>query len=149
MTKTTYRGFSGGGPKKPAISNKETEFDIIFVGGINAAALTKFVQQHPDGDKLKMAVISREMKYVHPQAYFGVSQGALPALRLLSGTPSAQIENWSKIDTDKVVTKISPEANKLTLDSGVEYSYKALVLAPGFDHDSKHITGLSEMESED
>ena len=32
MTKTTYRGFSGGGPKKPAISNKETEFDIIFVG---------------------------------------------------------------------------------------------------------------------
>jgi len=44
----------------------ERNFDIVFVGGINSTALAKFVQQHPAADKLKMAVVSEQGKYVNP-----------------------------------------------------------------------------------
>lgn len=41
-----------------------------------------------------------------------------------------------------------PEQNKLRLSNGREYTYKALVLAPGFDHSSEHIEGLPEFEKD-
>ena len=34
----------------------------------------------------------------------------------------------------------------MVLSNGKTFTYKALVLAPGFDHSSKHIKGLEEME---
>jgi hypothetical protein len=39
-----------------------------------------------------------------------------------------------------------PEQNKIKLSNGKEYTYKALVLAPGFHHSSEHIKGLSTLE---
>ena len=73
---------------------------MLFKGGLNATALAKFTQQHEDSSHLKMALITKEQKFVHPQAYFGVSHGHLPGLKLISGTPAAQVENWSKINAD-------------------------------------------------
>ena len=32
MVQTSNRGFAGGGPKKPAMSSNETDFDIVFIG---------------------------------------------------------------------------------------------------------------------
>lgn len=40
-----------------------------------------------------------------------------------------------------------PNENKLLLSNGREYSYKALVLAPGLDHRNDGIEGLPEMEA--
>jgi hypothetical protein len=37
----------GGGPKKPAMSNEERDFDIVFIGGGNATAITKQMQLEP------------------------------------------------------------------------------------------------------
>jgi hypothetical protein len=37
----------GGGPKKPAMSAEERDFDIVFIGGGNAAAITKQIQSSP------------------------------------------------------------------------------------------------------
>lgn len=34
---------AGGGPKKPTIPATQTDFDLVIVGGMNAAALTKFL----------------------------------------------------------------------------------------------------------
>jgi hypothetical protein len=33
----------GGGPKKPNMPASETNYDVVFIGGMNAAAITKFV----------------------------------------------------------------------------------------------------------
>ena len=44
------------------------------------------------------------------------------------------------------VSKYLPHENKVILSNGKEYSYKALVLAPGFDHRNDLIEGLPEME---
>jgi NADH dehydrogenase FAD-containing subunit len=110
----------------------ETNFDIVFVGGINATALLKFIQQ--DGIDYKMALITDRSRFILPQAYFGVSHGHIPELKLESGTVSAQVEPWSRTDTFTKVAQFFPEQNKLKLTNGREYTYKALVVATGFNH---------------
>ena len=82
-----------------------------------------------------------------PDAYFGCSHGHTSPLKLESGTVSGQCEPWSKIDVGVTVTKYTPSENKLTLSNGKEYTYKALVLSPGFDHSDRHIEGLPEMRA--
>lgn len=67
-------------------------------------------------------------------------------LKLESSTVSAQVDNWSRCDVGAEVTKFVPNENKLILSNGREYTYKALVLAPGFDHQSANIEGLTELE---
>ena len=44
------------------------------------------------------------------------------------------------------MTELSPDKNSLTLSTGKELSYKSLVLAPGFAHESSHIDGLVDFE---
>lgn len=119
---------------------------MFCVGGLNASALLKFTQQHEAADKLKMAIVANNGVYINPQAYFGVIHANIKKLKLESGALSSQIDSWSKTDGGISVTKVDPEANKLFLDNGKEYSYKALVLAPGFDHSSSHIKGLDQFE---
>jgi hypothetical protein len=46
------------------MSSKERDFDIVLVGGHNATAISKFLQA--DDVKYKMALISKEGKYVLP-----------------------------------------------------------------------------------
>lgn len=56
------------------------------------------------------------------------------------------VQNWSRVDTNTTVTSFHPNENKLVLSNGREYTYKALALAPGFDHSTASIEGLPEME---
>lgn len=46
LTQANRRGFAGGGDKIPTMDPKNTDFDVVFVGGINAAAMLKFTQAH-------------------------------------------------------------------------------------------------------
>jgi sulfide:quinone oxidoreductase len=119
------------------------DFDIVFVGGVNATALTKFVQT--EGLDHKMALVTPTKKYVMPHAYFGCSHGHLSELALESGTVSAQVDPWSRTDTEARVVKYMPDQNKVLLSNGREYTYKALVLAPGLDHQESGIEGLADM----
>ena len=63
----------------------------------------------------------------------------------MTGSVSGQVEAWSKIDVGQQVSKYIPGENKVVLSNGKEYTYKSLVLAPGFDHSDTHIEGLPEM----
>lgn len=81
-----------------------------------------------------MALVSDKSRFILPEAYFGVSHGHLAHLKLESGTVSAQIEPWSRQETQQKVVEYKPNENKLKLSNGKEFTYKALVLATGFDH---------------
>lgn len=117
---------------------------INYIGGINATALTKFLQV--DGVNYKMALITDRSRFVLPEVYFGAAHGHIPELKLESGTVSAQVEPWTRTDTFTRVTEINPEQNKVKLANGREYTYKALVVATGFDHRPEFIKGLPEYE---
>lgn len=95
---TPQRHFSGGGPKKPPMPADETNFDLVIVGGINATALTKFLQA--DGVNYKIALVTPTSRFIIPEAYFGCSHGHIAELKLESGTVSAQVEQWSRIDVN-------------------------------------------------
>ena len=69
-------------------------------------------------------------------------------MKLESGTVSAQVDQWSKADTNVKVTKFMPNENKVQLSNGKEYTYKALVVNTGFDHKSEYIEGLPEFEKD-
>ena len=68
-------------------------------------------------------------------------------MKLESSTISGQVDNWSRTNVGVTVTKYMPNENKVELSNGKTYTYKALVLATGFDHSTSHIEGLPEMES--
>jgi len=59
-------------------------------------------------------MVSRDTVWVQPQAYFGILQGHIKALKMETGTLSAMIDNWSKIEVSEV-TKLDPNSNKLHL----------------------------------
>lgn len=118
-------------------------YTTALTGGANATAMAKFVQF--DGHDWKMALISPQGKFVLPEAYFGVSHGHIDDLQLESASVSGQVEPWSKIDVGQRVKQYHPKENKLTLSNGKQYTYKALVLAPGLDHRVDGIEGLPEM----
>ena len=65
--------------------------------------------------------------------YYGTTWGHLPELNLMTGAVSSQCDNWSRLDVGARVETFDPNNSKLTLDNGREYTYKALVLAPGLE----------------
>ena len=93
-----------------------------------------------------MAVISPSTAFIQPQVYFGVIQGHISDLQLNSAALSGMLQPWSLIQGNTSVTELSPDKNSLTLSTGKELSYKSLVLAPGFAHESSHIEGLGDFE---
>ena len=80
---------------------------MFTIGGINATALTKFLQA--DGVNYKMALVADRSRFILPEVYFGVAHGHIAELKLESGTVSAQVEPWSRTDTFTKITQIMPD----------------------------------------
>ena len=107
-------------------------------------ALTKHIQQHHDAKHLKIAIVAKENEGIYPTLYFGICHGHLDAKGSVSSAVTAQVDNWSKIETYNTVEKINPDKNTVELGNGKTFSYKALMLATGFDHQIDHIKGLDQ-----
>jgi len=93
-----------------------------------------------------MAIVSPVGSWVQPQAYFGIMQSHIKELKMETGTLSAMIDTWSKIESGVTVTKLDAKENHVHLSNGKKWTYKALVLGTGFDHSAKFIEGLSEFD---
>lgn len=104
------------------------------------------MQQNEHATHLKMAIVAENTTFIQPQSYFGVCGSHIEKLKLESGTVSAQIDNWSKMEGNVSVSKINPDHNTIELTNNKTFTYKSLVLAPGLDHGSKYVKGLETME---
>ena len=96
-----------------------------------------------------MAIVTDQSRFVLPENYFPCTHSHLPVLKLESATVSAQVDPWSRANIGVKVTEYKPHENKLVLSNGQEYTYKSLVIAPGFDHKSSNLKGLEGFEAED
>lgn len=76
-----------------------------------------------------------------PQAYFNVTHEHKKPLTLESAIIVNMVDSWSAVH-NTTVTKLNPASNTVVLDDGKELTYKALVLAPGFDSKVDNIPGL-------
>lgn len=95
----------------------------------------------------KMAIICEQNKFVQPVGYFSCMHDHTTKLDAMTSSVGSQVDNWSKVMAPGKVVKYMPHENKLLLNNGKEYTYKALVLSPGLDHRSDLIEGLEEMEN--
>ena len=143
MNRIPLRTFAGGG-KIHKIGKDVTDFDICIVGGLNATALTKFLQNEGAGHK--MAIISDQSKFLCSDLYFFCSHAVVKPLKLEAGSVSSQVDASSRIDANTRAVEFIPDENKVKLSNGQTYTYKALVLAPGFDHKVDNIKGLREFD---
>lgn len=91
---------------------------------------------------MKIALISKDNIYLNPALYFPIAGGHMKPLKAESGVVSAQVENWSRIECGVKATKVLPQNNQIQLTNGKTFTYKALVLATGFDHRIDDIKGL-------
>lgn len=121
----------------------ERDFDIVLVGGMNVTALTKFMQT--EGVNYKMALVAGQGKAIMPTAYFGVCHGHIDGQKLESSACSSQVDPWSRLDVGAKVVQYKPHENKVVLSNGREYTYKALVIAPGLHHTDEKIEGLQDL----
>jgi NADH dehydrogenase FAD-containing subunit len=55
------------------------------------------------------------------------------------------VKPWSKMESGTSVESIDPSTNTLKLDNGKTFTYKSLLLAPGFDTGEHQIKGLEDM----
>ena len=106
-------------------------------------AMTKFMQT--EGVDYKMALVVNNGKCIMPTAYFGVCHGHIDGQKLESSAVSSQVDPWSRTDVGARVVQYKPNENKVVLSNGREYTYKALVIAPGLDHRDDKIEGLQEL----
>jgi sulfide:quinone oxidoreductase len=143
LTTMPARTFAGGA-KIQKMPKDQTDFDICVVGGLNATAITKFLQN--EGKGWKMAIVTDQSKFVVPELYFLCSHSAIKPLKLESGSVASQVDASSRVDSNLRATKIDPANNKVHVSNGKEYTYKALIYAPGFDHKVDNIKGLRQFE---
>lgn len=112
---------------------------------MNATVVLKNMQAHDDAQDLKMAIITPTSKFVQPFNYWSVQHGHAAPRVLESSAVSGMVASWSMSAVGTTVSSLNPDANSMTLSNGKEITYKALCLAPGFDHSENHIKGLPEM----
>jgi NADH dehydrogenase FAD-containing subunit len=93
-----------------------------------------------------MALITDRSKFVNPDLYHLVQTGIVKELKLESGSVGSQVDVSSRVHVQTKVTKIIPSENKVVLDNGREYTYRALVLANGLDTKSEFVEGLKDLE---
>jgi NADH dehydrogenase FAD-containing subunit len=95
----------------------------------------------------KMAIVASQSKHVQGPLYMSSVHDHTPKAEMTSSPIGTQVDSWSKVACPQSVVKYMPHENKLLLNNGKEYSYKALVLSPGLDHRSDLIEGLDHMQT--
>ena len=88
-----------------------------------------------------MGIVCKDSMYLIPQVYFNVLHEHKKMLALESSPIVNIVDPWSMINVN-TVTSLDPKGNKVTLNDGRELTYKALVLAAGFDTHVDYIPGL-------
>jgi NADH dehydrogenase FAD-containing subunit len=95
-----------------------------------------------------MAFVSPDAKWPYPSGYHAATVGDVPTYNFVSAAVTGYVDKWSRIETT-TVEHVSTDKKEVKLANGKTLSYKALVLAPGFKHESNSIEGIEQIDSWD
>ena len=124
--KLTKKSFAGG---HKDIDYSLKEFDIAFIGGLNAANCLKYMQ-HTDFHGT-MAAWNSKSKFYNEHHYEYVISGEMASYKYISMAFGSNFDNKQSAYFAHRIVNIKPEENKIIDDKGEVYTYKALVLNTG------------------
>jgi NADH dehydrogenase FAD-containing subunit len=95
-----------------------------------------------------MAFVSPHPKYPLPTGYMPCTSKHTPLYKYVSESKTQYVDKWSRLENTSVEA-VSTEKKEVKLANGKTFTYKALVLAPGFKHETDSIEGLSNFDTMD
>lgn len=127
--KLPKRFFAGGGGHD--IDYNLKEFDVCFVGGLNAANVLKYMQhtQFPG----TMVGFNPKQKFFNELHYEHLIHGSMQPFKYIAMAFNSNYDIKHAAFFPSRVTKIIPEKNQIVDDRGITFTYKALVLNTGLD----------------
>jgi hypothetical protein len=136
------RFFAGGGKKKKMDPNLK-DFDVVFIGGLNAANMIKYYQhKHFHGT---MAGFCSRTKFMMEHLYDYLIVGNMKPYKYLAMPFSSNFEvTDAKCGKEKIVD-IKPDKNELITEKGEVYKYKALVLNTGLEQKGSNIPFVKDL----
>lgn len=140
INKITKKTFAGGSSHN--IDYNLKKFDVIFVGGLNAANTIKYMQH--TGFHGTMAGFNNKPRFYNEHHYELFVHGTIPSFKYMSSVFSSNFESKASCYFPHRITKIDPKNNKVVDDRGIEFSYKSLVLNTGLDHSYKNMPFLEK-----
>ena len=93
-----------------------------------------------------MGIVTSGNKFLNSQNYFLTSYGCIKTLKYETATAASMVGVTTKMDINTSVTRFYPEENKVDLNNGKTYTYKALVIATGLEHGCSGVEGLEELD---
>ena len=93
-----------------------------------------------------MGIVTSGNKFLNSQNYFLTSYGCIKTLKYETATAASMVGVTTKMDINTSVTRFYPEENKLDLNNGKTYTYKAFVIATGLEHGYSGVEGLEELD---
>jgi hypothetical protein len=121
------RRFASHGPINPNLK----DFDVIFVGGLQAANVLKYMQ-HTDFHGT-MAGFCRRNRFYNEHQYEYLIHGNMKAYKYNSSSFGSNFNSDQSLYSSHEIVDIDPVKNTVTDDRGIHYTYKSLVLNTGLD----------------
>lgn len=139
--------FMAGGGKKKKIDPNLKDYDVVFVGGLNAANMIKYFQhKHFHGT---MAGFCSRVKFSMEHLYDYLISGNTQPYKYLAMPFSSNYEvNESRCGRERIV-QINPEKNQVITEKGDVFNYKALVLNTGLDQVAVNMPFVNKLIQDD
>lgn len=133
--------------KKEKLDPNLRDYDIIWLGGLNAANQIKYFQHnHFHG---KMAGFCSNLKFFNEHLYEYAVNTNMKAYKYLAMPFSSNFEVSDARCGKERITEIHPEKNEIVTEKGDIFKYKALVLNTGLEQKANNVPYLKDLITEE
>lgn len=141
------RRFMAKKAKKEKLDPNLRDYDVIFIGGLNAANMIKYFQhKHFHG---KMAGFCSNLKFFNEHLYEYAINTNMKAYKYLAMPFSSNFEvSDARCGRERIVD-IHPEKNEIVTEKGDIFTYKSLVLNTGLEQKGVNMPFIKDLITDD
>lgn len=143
LIKISKKFFAGKKQKKEKLDPNLRDYDIIWIGGLNAANQIKYFQhKHFHG---KMAGFCSNLKFFNEHLYEYLINSNMKPYKYLAMPFSSNFEVSDARCGKERIVDIKPEKNEIVTDKGDIFKYKALVLNTGLQQRGEDMPFIKDL----